>query len=125
MINYQIGDFLVRIKNAVLAQNREVEAVLTKQNLAVAQTLKRAGYLEEVSVKKGKLTVKLAFSHKKPVLTNLKLVSKPGQRIYLSAKEIIRKKGPSLYLVNTPLGVLTSREAVKKQTGGEVISEVF
>ena len=106
MINYQVGDFLTRIKNAALVKNREVLSVLTKHNLVVAQVLKKAGYLDEVVKKGNLLVVKLKFSHKKPVIIDIKLVSKPGRRIYATVREIRKKKGPSIYLMNTPKGVL-------------------
>lgn len=116
---------MIRIKNAVLAKNREVSSVLTKQNLAVAEVLKEAGYLDEVIKEDNLLLLKLKFSSKKPVIRNLKLVSKPGRRIYVSLKEIRKKKGPSVYLLNTPKGVLSSSQALKKGVGGELIAEVW
>lgn len=125
MTNYQVGDFLIRIKNAALAKEQTVPCVLTKQNYAVAKTLQKAGYLNEVVKKENQLTIKLAFSHKAPVLTDLKIVSRPGQRIYLSVADLRKKKGPSIYILNTPKGVLASSSAIKEGTGGEVIAEIW
>lgn len=125
MINYQVGDFLTRIKNAALVKNREVLSVLTKQNLVVAQVLKKAGYLDEVVKKGNLLVIKLKFNQKKPVIVDIKLVSKPGRRIYAAVKDIRKKKGPSIYLLNTPKGVLSSPQAIKEGVGGEVIAEVW
>lgn len=124
-MNYQIGDFLIRIKNAVLSNKAGVEVVKTKQNLAVAQALKRAGFIQEIKQNKDILEVVLAKKNKKPVLLNLKLVSRPGLRIYTSVEEITSRKKPSLLLVSTPKGILTSKEAVKKNMGGEVITEII
>ena len=124
-MNYQIGDFLIRIKNAVLSNKAGVEVLKTKQNLAIAQALKRAGFIQEIKQNKDILEVVLAKKNKKSVLLNLKLVSKPGLRIYTSVEEITSRKKPSLLLVSTPKGILTSKEAVKENVGGEVITEII
>lgn len=125
MINYQIGDFLIQIKNAALAKNREIVTRTTKLKLAVAKTLKKEGFISEVSEKGQTLTIKLAYQHKEPVLIDLKLVSKPGRRIYAGIAEIEKKKGPSILLMTTPQGVISSKQALKLRVGGEVIAEIW
>ena len=113
-------DFLIRVKNAGLARKKEVFVAGSKKILAVAMALKKLGFLDEV--KKDKVI--LAYKNKKPVLIDLKLVSKPGLRIYMGVSEIEKKKGPSIYLVSTPKGVLSSKEAIKQRLGGEVIAKL-
>lgn len=125
MLNYQIGDFLIQIKNAALAKNREVVTGTTKLKLAVAKTLKKEGFVNEISQKEQLLTVQLAYQHKEPVLVDLKLVSKPGRRVYARTNEIENKKGPSILLITTPEGVISSKEARKLRVGGEVIAEIW
>ena len=78
VVNYPVGDFLIRIKNAALAGKREIDVSETKLIKAVADVLKKEGYLEKVTEKQGKLNIRLAFRRKEPVLFKLKLVSKPG-----------------------------------------------
>lgn len=58
-------------------------------------------------------------------MINLKLVSKPGLRIYMTADELEKKKGPSIYLISTPLGIISARQAIKSRVGGEVIAEIW
>ena len=125
MINYPIGDFLIRIKNAALAGNREVEVKKTKLILSVAKLLKKEGFLDEVKEEKDKLVVNLRFRNKQPVMYSLKLVSSPGLRIYMSADELDKKRGPSTFIVSTSRGILVSREAIKNRVGGEVIAEIL
>lgn len=125
MTNYPLGDLLIRIKNAVMAKNRETLAPYTKLGFDVAKSLQKTGYLSEVSQKEGMLNIKFAFSHKEPVLVDIKLVSKPGRRIYAGVQEIEKKKGPSIFLLSTSKGVLTSSEALKTRVGGEVIAEIW
>ena len=124
-INYSLGDFLVRIKNATLAGKKEFEVDVTKPIESIAKVLKKEGILTEVKKKEGKLTVNPAYRKKEPVLMDLKLVSRPGLRIYMDADELSAKRGPSYFVLSTSRGVMTSREAIKERIGGEVIVEIW
>ena len=119
--NYPFGDFVTRLKNAALSDAKEVRVRKTKLIKAVAEALKREGFLLEVKEEKDELVVRLAFVKKEPIIMNLTLVSKPGLRIYETAEELASKRGPEIYIVSTSKGVLSSNEAVKKNIGGEVI----
>lgn len=125
MVNYSLGDFLIKIKNASMAKNKVVTVPANKGNLAVAEALKKFGYFDELKKEKDSLTVSLAFRNKKPLLINLKLVSKPGLRIYLGVDEIAEKKGPSMLLISSPKGIISSKEAIKLRMGGEIIAEIW
>lgn len=92
---------------------------------AIAAALKKSGFLEDYSETKGNLTVKIAYRRKEPVLLGLKLVSKPGLRIYMGAADIEKKKGPSTFLISSPKGIIFSKEAIKERLGGEVIAEIW
>lgn len=123
--SYSLGDFLIRVKNTAMAKNKTVEVTSNKKIKAVAESLKKLGFLDEVKKEGENLVISLAFKNKKPVLTNLKLISKPGLRIYLSAREIGKKRGPSQYLISTPKGILSSRQALKENLGGEIVAEIW
>ncbi len=123
--NYPVGDFFIRIKNAALARNREFVVDNTKLIKEVAKVLKKAGFLQEVKEDKKRLTVHVAYQRKEPVVLDIKLVSRPGLRIYSSVDELEKKKGPSIYILSTPEGVMTSKEAIKKRIGGEVMAELW
>lgn len=123
--NYSVGDFLIRIKNTAMAKNKVLEYKAEKQIVAVAEALKKLGFLDEVKKEKEVIKVSLAFKSKKPVIMDLKLISKPGLRIYKGADEIDKKKGPSTYLLTSPKGVISSKDAVKSRVGGEIIAEIW
>jgi len=126
MVNYPVGDFLVRIKNGAMAGNREFEVVNTKFINSVAKALVRTGYLEEAKLTEdNNLCVRLRYHKKEPLLMDIKLVSKPGMRVYMNRDELSKKRGASIYIISTPDGVLSSREALKKGIGGEVIAEIW
>ena len=123
--NYPLGDFLIKIKNAVMANSKEVDYPEIKAVLALADVLKKAGFLEDVYTKDGKIVAKIAFQSKAPVMFGLKLISRPGLRIYRNVAEIETKKGPSILLLATSRGVLTSTDCVRERVGGEVIAEIW
>jgi small subunit ribosomal protein S8 len=127
MTNYSIGDFLIRIKNAALAGKKEVITPMIKINLSAAKVLKKLGYLSEVSTSEDKKEIicSLAFKHKKPLLMGLKLISRPGLRVYIGISEIENRKKPSTLILTTPKGIISSLEAKKERIGGEVIAEVW
>ena len=125
MINYPIGDSLIRIKNASLSNRREVKLENSKFVHKVALALKRAGYLSDVVNDKENLMVTIAFHKKEPLLTDIKLVSRPGLRKYIDVRELKKRRGISILILSTPDGILSSKDAIKKQVGGEVIAEIW
>jgi small subunit ribosomal protein S8 len=123
--NYPVGDFLIKLKNASMAGNKEVKVAASNKIMAIAESLKKLGFLDGAKREKDIITVTLAFKNKKPLLMDVKLMSKPGLRIYMGVDEIDKKKGPSIYLITTPTGIISSRQAVKARCGGEVIAEIL
>ena len=97
----------------------------TKKKLAVAKALEKAGFVEEVKSKGGILNLSVTFSHKSPVMMDLRIVSKPGRRVYYKLSDIEAKRGPSIFLVSTPKGIVTTKEAKKIGSGGEIIAEIW
>jgi len=123
--NYPTGDFLIRIKNAGMAGRKTVECASSGLIAATAKVLQKAGFLEEVNVKNGQITVSLRYHKKAPLLTNITLVSKPGLRVYKKYEDLEKIKGPSIFIVSTPKGVMSSIEAIKNKLGGEVIAKIL
>ncbi|SRR5258706_15070208 len=123
--NYPVGDFLIRIKNAALAKRKIVSVPETKLIKAVAETLAKEGFLPDVKVTDRELTAQLTYQKKEPVVMNVTLVSTPGLRIYADVDELERRRKPSILVISTPKGVMSSKEAVKKRVGGEVIAEIL
>lgn len=124
MTNYPVGDFLIKIKNAALAKRREVTVPYSKLVHSISEVLKKEMYLSEIKKVENDLVVKVAYFKKEPAILQLRLVSKPGKRVYAGCDELRDHKGPSFFLVSTPQGVMTSKEAVKKNIGGEIIAEI-
>lgn len=123
--NYPAGDFLVRIKNAALARRRNVTIGKTKLIKAIAEVLKKEGFVQEVKTDGKNLVVQITYRKKEPVLMKVELISKPGLRIYMSADELDSFKGPEIFIVSTSKGIVSSKEAIKKRMGGEVIVRIL
>lgn len=125
LINYSVGDFLARIKNSCIAKKHTFEVRNTKFVRELANTLKKEGYLDDVRSEGEKLIVKISYRKKDPLIIDIKLVSKPGIRIYMKADELEKYKEPYNIIVSTNKGTMSAREAVKKRLGGEVIAKIL
>ncbi|MBI2036613.1 30S ribosomal protein S8 [Candidatus Microgenomates bacterium] len=124
-----IGDFLIRIKNGYLARHKTVETPYGKVLWEIGKILKKRGFIEEVKVStpvKKTIIITLAYPRRKAALTNLKLVSKPGLRVYVGKNRIPRVFGGfGIVIVSTSKGIMTKEEAIKNNLGGEVLCKVW
>jgi len=125
MINDTIADMLIRIKNGYLARKDMVVVPLSKTNEKISQILVEEGFLKETKVKKN-LELFLKYVGKSPAMVNVLRISKPGLRVYVSSQKIPRVKlGYGITIVSTSNGLMTGREAKKKNLGGEIICQVW
>ena len=125
-----IADFLIRIKNGYLARKKLVEIPWSKIKENLAKILVNEGYLKSLKIKNldfKVLEVELKYNGKKPALSGVKRISKPGVRIYRKTKNIpeTRRSQRSLTILSTPQGLMTHQEAKKKNHGGEIICQIW
>jgi small subunit ribosomal protein S8 len=125
-----IADMLTRIRNAVSARHTRVLVPASKMKLAIARVLKEEGYIKDIEILKdnpqGTIRITLRYVDKKPVLTNLKRVSKPGLRVYSKRTDIPRVRGGlGISIMSTPQGIMTGSSAYRQGFGGEVICYVW
>lgn len=126
VITSPITDFFARLKNASLARKQEIRVPYSGQKYEIAKVLAQEGYLQKVGKTAGELILELAFQGKVPRLTDVKIISRPGVRIYKKAAEIKAPLGGAgIAIVSTSQGIMTHREAKKKGAGGEVLAQVF
>jgi small subunit ribosomal protein S8 len=125
VVNYSVGDFLIRVKNAARAKEHQVQVKNTKLIDELAKLLKKEGYLNEVARKDNLLMLNLTYIKKEPFLIDINLISKPGLRVYKSAAEIKKYRGPARLIVSTSKGLMMSVNAVKNNVGGEIIAEII
>lgn len=122
-------DFLIRIKNGSLAGRKSISAPASKYTTAIAQLLKKSGYISDFTVEgetKKNILVTLAYDGMTPRLTEVRIFSKPGRRFYEKSSSLPWGKTPSsLIIISTSSGVMSQKEAAKKGLGGEVLAEVY
>ena len=132
MITDSIADMLTRIRNANLVRHQIVQVLKTKITLSISQILKEEGYISnfediEVSNKKYLLiTLKYYSKKRQPIITELKRISKPGLRIYVSHKNlpnVVSNLG--IAILSTSKGILANTMAKKLGVGGEVICYIW
>jgi len=130
-VNDPIADMLTRIRNACMARHTTVAIPSSKMKTAIADILKREGFIRDYEVQRGQpsdtIVITLKYTaDRRPVITGLKRVSKPGLRIYTGRADIPRVRGGlGLSILSTPKGVMAGHEAWQQQVGGEVLCYVW
>ena len=130
-MNHRISDLIIRIKNAARAQRKQVILDNLKINKAVCKVLVTEGFLEsfDIDTKEGRKVIVAIVKYEKrnPVLTDVLVVSKPSLRKYAAASEIpgIQRRGRHTIILSTNKGIMTGREAMKKNMGGEILFRIW
>ena len=126
-----IADMLTRMKNAIMAEKREVVIPLSNTKLEIAKLFRTEGYIANFRVDKAQvpaqLFVELKYSGKKQnVIEGLKRISKPGRRVYAQVGAIPKVlDGLGVAVISTSQGIVTGRECQKRGIGGEVLLYVW
>ncbi len=130
-MNDPIGDMLARIRNSQMRGKSTVMMPASKMRLRVLEVLAEEGYIrgyESVTGKDGHpaIEVSLKYYEGEPVIREMKRVSKPGRRVYLSVKDIPQvRQGLGVSIVSTSKGVMSDASARSHNVGGEVLCTVF
>lgn len=124
-----VADMLTRIRNAQQAKKSDVTMPSSKVKLSIANVLKNEGYIAtyDVSEVDGKpvLSIALKYFDGKPVISKIDRVSRPGLRVYKSAKDLPKVIGGlGVAIVSTSKGVMADRKARELGQGGEVLCSV-
>jgi len=132
MVTDSIADYLTRIRNAQQAKHKIVEIPASKMKKSITEILYDQGYIlkykfDDDAGKHG--TIKIAIKYdgktKAPVIKKLGRISKPGLRKYVKSDEIPRAiNGLGINIISTSKGVMTDKQAVKENVGGELICYV-
>ena len=131
-----IADMLTRIRNAVLSGQALTAMPLSKIKVEIARILKEEGFLETFEVADGEipsqkvLRLKIKYigerRERKPVLTGLERVSRPGRRVYTKKQEIPWVlSGIGVAILSTPKGIMTGQRARQFGVGGEILCKVW
>jgi small subunit ribosomal protein S8 len=124
-----VADMLTRIRNGQQAKHQQVTLISSNLKEEIARVLKEEGYISDFSVEPlennlKSMTVDLKYFKGKPVIETIKRISRPGLRVYKSAKELAPIPGFGVAILSTSKGVMTHIKAKADGVGGEVICEV-
>jgi len=124
-----LSDMLTRIRNAQMAEKSVVSMPSSGLKQAVANVLKDEGYIADFQISsevKPLLTIELKYFEGRPVIEEIKRVSRPGLRQYNSANDLPKvRAGLGVAIVSTSKGVMSDRAARAAGVGGEVLCSVF
>jgi small subunit ribosomal protein S8 len=129
-----VSDFLTRLRNAARAQHQDVTIPASKLKTELARILKEQGYIDAYEVHAAaderpgdEITVTLKYTDdRKPVITGLQRVSRPGRRTYVDSAHIPRiQGGMGTAIISTSKGVMTGHDARIAGVGGEVVARVW
>lgn len=125
-----ISDMLTRIRNAHSAEREFVEIPFSRMKGEIVKILKREGFVKDYVTEGGTkkvLRVFLKYSDERsPAITGLRRISRPGRREYSASQKIPRVVGGmGVAILSTSAGMMTDREARKRQIGGEVLCAVW
>lgn len=126
----QIADLITRIRNAIMVSKNEITAPTSKLKVAVAEGLKKGGYIEDYKIEKNhpRDTLRVIINKENEIarINEIKKVSKPGRRVYAGADEIPKvKSGRGIVLISTSKGIMSGEEARKARLGGEILVKVW
>ena len=130
LITDPVGDMAARLRNGAMAGRKMVRMPTSRLKQAVAEVLKKEGFLAEWEREKegvrADLVLTLAYAKKQPLLAQLRQISKPGRRVYMGASGVKAPLGGAgVAILSTSQGVMSDKEARKKRLGGEVLLEVW
>ena len=126
-----ISDLLTRIRNGLQADHDDVQLPASRLKTEIARILTEQGYVEAYSVEQGRvgqmLTVTLKYTEdRKPVISGMSRVSKPGRRDYVGSGEIPKVQGGmGTTIISTSRGVMTGHDARRAGVGGELVAKVW
>jgi len=127
-----ISDMLTRIRNANMVKHQIVQIPVTKMSVAIAKILKEEGFIDDFEnyqeEKREYLLLSLKYTEKsrKPVISHIKRISKPGLRVYTKSKDLPRVlDNLGVAIMSTPKGVMTNLKAKELGIGGEVLCYIW
>ena len=129
-----VADFLTRLRNAAGAQHQDVTIPSSRLKQELARILSEQGYIDGYEVSEPsadrpgeELTVTLKYtSDRKPVISGIQRVSRPGRRTYVDHNHIPRiQGGMGTAIISTSRGIMTGHEARQAGVGGEVVARVW
>jgi len=127
----RIADTLTIIRNGLMVKKESVKTPCLKVVVGIGEVLKKEGWIKDFAVKEKNNKSFIIFTLKysedgSPAISQIKKVSKPGKRVYVSYREIPKvRSGYGTAILSTPKGILTGKQAKQEKAGGELLCVVY
>ena len=131
MLTDPISDYLTRIRNALAAEHTEVEVPASRLRKEMTRILKEQGYVSDYAVEPTRvgdvIRIELKYTEeRRPVISGLQRISRPGRRRYVAHGDVPRVMGGmGTAIISTSAGVMTGHQATQQGVGGEVVAYVW
>ncbi len=132
MVTDTISDMLTRIRNANQVKHQIVQIPATKMSLAIAEILKDEGFIKDFEIysegffKYLLLSLKYKGKSREPIISKIERISKPGSRVYTSAKKLPKVLGDlGIAIISTSNGIMTNLKAKELGVGGEILCYIW
>lgn len=125
MITDTLSNLFSKIKNGYLAKKSKIVHQNSKQNINILNIFLKEGFIKTYKINsKNQLDIYLKYKKNTAVISEIKRLSKPGKRLYITNKDLYKKKS-GFYIISTSIGILTNLQAKKLNVGGELICKIY
>jgi small subunit ribosomal protein S8 len=125
IITDTLSNLFSKIKNGYLAKKSKIVQQNSKQSINILNILVKEGFIKGYKINsKNQLDIYLKYKKNKAVINEIKRLSKPGKRLYITNKDLYKKK-TGFYIISSSNGILTDLQAKKLNVGGELICKIF
>lgn len=131
LVNDPLGDMLSRIRNGQMRRKSVVATPASRLRRNVLEVLQAEGYIRgftevEEAGNHPRFEIELKYHEGEPVISEIRRVSKPGRRVYMSVRDLPRvRNGLGISIISTPQGVMSDAHARDRNVGGEVLCTVY
>lgn len=125
IITDTLSNLFSKIKNGSLVKKSKIVHPKSKQSINILNILIKEGFIKSYKLNsKNQLDIYLKYRKNNAVIMDIKRLSKPGKRLYITNKNLYKKK-PGFYIISTSVGILTDLQAKQLNVGGELICKIF
>ena len=125
MITDTLSNLFSKIKNGYLAKKSKIIHQNSKQNINILNIFIREGFIKTYKINsKNQLDIYLKYKNNTAVISEIKRLSKPSKRLYITNKDLYKKKS-GFDIISTSVGILTNLQAKKLNVGGELICKIY
>nr|YP_009178811.1 ribosomal protein S8 [Peronospora tabacina]ALJ78449.1 ribosomal protein S8 [Peronospora tabacina]ALJ78496.1 ribosomal protein S8 [Peronospora tabacina] len=125
IITDTLSNLFSKIKNGYLAKKSKIVQQKSKKSINILNILVKEGFIKSYKINsKNQLNIYLKYRKNKAVIIEIKRLSKPGKRLYITNKDLYKNK-KGFYIISTSIGILTDLQAKKLNVGGELICKIF